>query len=133
MSEKLDLVRSIYAAWERGDFGSASWADADIELVFVDGPEPGSWVGVAQMAAVWRRVLSQFDGFRTEGARYRQLADGRVLALTRFHGRAKQSGFDLGRMPSEQAAIFDIRDGKVTGVELAWNADRVLADQGLDE
>lgn len=30
-SPNVELVRSVYAAWERGEFATATWAHAEIE------------------------------------------------------------------------------------------------------
>lgn len=49
MSGNLELVRSIYAALEGGDFSSPEWTDPEIEGVFADGPTAGGFTGVAAM------------------------------------------------------------------------------------
>ena len=46
MSANLELVRSIYADWERGDFSSTEWADAEIEWAFADESSTGVWTGL---------------------------------------------------------------------------------------
>ena len=50
VSANLDLVRSLYAARERGDWSSVEWAHPEIEYVLPDGPDPGHFKGIAEMA-----------------------------------------------------------------------------------
>ena len=130
MSANLDLVRSIYAKWERGDFSSAAWADRDIEYVSVDGPDPGSWKGLEGVAAVNRDFLSAWTDWRIVPESYRELDDMRVLVLTRRGGRGKRSGLGV----FEPAAnLLHVRDGKVTRLVFYWDRDRALADLGLEQ
>jgi ketosteroid isomerase-like protein len=130
-SANVDLVRSMYAAWERGDFSSVEWAHPEIEFVIVGGPSPGSWTGVAEMREAWRDWLSAWADYRVAADEYRELDDERVLVLVRFSGRGKTSGLELGEMTAKGAGLSHIRDGKVTRSVQYWDRDRALADLGL--
>jgi limonene-1,2-epoxide hydrolase len=132
MSENLDLVRSICAAWERGDFSSADWADPMIRYVWADGPTPSGSTGVSQMAAGWRAFLDNWMDLRIDVDEYRALADGRVLVLMQRTGRGKASGIELGQMQTHGAAVFGLHDRKVSTLVVYFDRDRALADLGLE-
>jgi ketosteroid isomerase-like protein len=131
-SENLQLVRSIYAAWERGDYRSAEWADPEIEYVIADGPAPGRWVGLTAMSERVRDALSAFADVRHEAEEFRELNDERVLVLHRRAGRGKTSGLDLSQMRSRGADVFHVRDGKVTRLVEYLDRERAFADLGLE-
>ena len=82
-SANVELVRSIYADWERGDYRSAEWADPRIEWVRRDGPEPGTWAGLAGMAGGFADWFSAWEDVRAEADEYRAIDDERVLVLGR--------------------------------------------------
>jgi ketosteroid isomerase-like protein len=129
MSENLDLVRSIYADWERGDFSSAAWADPEIEFRTVGGPDAVSATGLEGMMSAWRTFLGSWEGHHTEPANYREVGDGRVLVCGPVSTRGRGSGLDLR---SSVATLFEVRDAKVVRLVLYWDAERALADLGTD-
>ena len=133
-SASVELVRSIYAAWERGDFGhAAEWADPSIEYLIADGPDPGEWTGLGAAAAATRRLLSTWKDYRFEVDEYRVLDGERVLVLVIRRGRGGTSGLDLGQMQTEGAHVFHVRDGTVIRLVAYWDRDRALADLGLED
>jgi len=134
MSENLDLVRSILADWERGEFGrTAEWAHPEIEFVVADGPEPGRWFGLAGAEEGGRAILSPFENARIEAEEYRDLDGERILVLVRNSGRGRTSGMDIERTHVKAADLFHVRDGKVTRLAAYWDRECALADLGLKE
>ena len=130
-SANLDLVRSLFADWGRGDFSSTEWAHPEIEFVRADGPEPGSWSGLPGMAERYSRFMSTWEDWRIEAQDYRELDPERVLVRTHLSGRGKTSGLEVGQLRTETAARFHIRGGKVTRLVLFWDSERAFADLGL--
>lgn len=130
-SANVELVRSIYSAWERGDFSSSSWADVNIEFVRVDGPAPGTWSGSAEISGAVREMLSAWHDFRIVADAYHELDDDRVLVLVHARGRGKRSGIDFGPVGAGRANLFHVTRGKVTRLVTYYDRDRALAEFGV--
>jgi len=124
----LELVRSIYDAWTRGDYSSVGWADPDIEFSMVGSIDSQDVRGVAEMARAWGSFLSSWEGFAVECEEVLETEDGAVL--TRFRGTGKRSGVWLDEWKG--ANRFTIRDGKVVRLVLYEDRARALADCGVE-
>jgi hypothetical protein len=112
VSANLDLVRSIVADWERGDFRSGEWADPEIEFSVVDGAVGMS--GPGETAQFIRDIWSVWDDYRVMADEFRELDDERVLVLVHIAGVGRTSGVDIGRVHKGGANLFHLRNGKVT-------------------
>lgn len=114
MSANLDLVRSIYAAWDRGEFSHTEWADPKIEYVNPSGAiEPGTRHG---LTAFRRAVESVFDGWETWRMEPEQLEvfGEHVAVVVRYRARGRGSGVEV---EGRESALWTVRDGKVVRYE----------------
>jgi ketosteroid isomerase-like protein len=131
--ENVELVRSIYAEWQEGDYSSTEWQLPEIEFVMADGPNPGSWVGARGITQGWGDFLSVWHDFRHAADEYRDLDGERVLVFFHFTGRGKASGLDVDQMPNSAAGLFHVRDGRVTRIVLHFDRSAALEAVGLSE
>ena|SRR5215204_445131 len=113
--ENLELVRSLYAAWERGDWGPIEWAYPQIQWVSADGPSPGTWTGLESMAEGWRDWL-RLGG--TSASRSTSTARWTRSACCAGRGQRAGQGERLGTRADA---------GRKELVLLAWESRRLLA------
>jgi ketosteroid isomerase-like protein len=135
MSENLDLVRSIYADWERGDYSRVDWADPDIEFAWIDGLSPGRWSGLRGMSEGMREMLTAWKDHRVIAEEFTEVDAERVLVTVRAEARGRTSGIEAKDVLSTRrgADVFRIRSGQVTRIHAYWDRDHALADLGLEE
>jgi ketosteroid isomerase-like protein len=130
-SANLELVRSIYAAWERGDYRSVDWANPEMEYKLADGPSPGTWTGIEGMTEGFREVLTAWEDWGVVADDYLDLAGDRVLVSFHCTGRGKASGVDLAQLHVRGATLFVVGDGKITRIVQYFDRGHALADLGL--
>jgi ketosteroid isomerase-like protein len=124
-SINLELVKSISARWERGDYASTEWADEQIEFVIADGPEPARLRGRERMTASLTGFQDAWEEYRSRVEECRELDEERVLVLTYATGRGRTSGLQTAQ---ERANLFHLSGGRVTRVVAYWDRERALAE-----
>ena len=138
MSENLDLVRSIFASWERGDFEVRRVGGPRHSLVMADGPMPGSWTGLVQTwpwlcatCSCWTHGRT----YRVEADDFQELADSGSSSFLHARGRGKTSRLELEQTTGagRGANLFHVRNGSVRRLVVYFDSDRALADLGLAE
>ena len=131
-SANLELVRSLYADWARGDFSSTDWAHPEVEFVIADGPSPGIWRGLAGLAEGYGEWLAGWEDVQVTADRYYELDEERILVSVRGHGRGRTSGLTMGDLQAEGGAnLFHVSDGKVTRLVLSYDGRRAFAELGI--
>ena len=132
MSDNFELVRAIYAEWERGRYGWVDWAHPEIEYRIADGPDVGEWTGLAGMAEGWRSFLTAWDDARIDSWEGHELDDERVIVIFSRSGRGRASGLRLDETGTRGATLFHIHDGRVTRLVLYHEHRNALADLGVE-
>jgi ketosteroid isomerase-like protein len=127
-SSNLELVRSIYADWERGDFSRIDWADPEIEYAIADGPDPGTVRGLAAMTGRAREQLRPAKDLKLMPLEIRELDDERVLVLIGSSARGKSSGIEI---QFQQTHVLRVRDGKIAQITIHY--ERAPADMEVAE
>jgi ketosteroid isomerase-like protein len=131
VSANLDLVHSLYVAWEEGDYSSTEWAHLEIEFVVADGPDPGTWHGLRGLAEGMASFSRAWQWLRTVPEEFRELDEERVLVLVSYVGRGKASGVRLKEVEARAASIYHVHDRSVKRIVLYFDRNRALADLGL--
>jgi hypothetical protein len=113
------------------DFGTAKWADPEIEFVQVAGFDAGTWKGLAGMGEANREWLSTWEEFRVCADEFREIDAERVLVIFHRTGRGKTSGLEVGQIEAQGANLFHLGGGQVTRPVMYFDRDRAHADLGL--
>jgi ketosteroid isomerase-like protein len=125
--ENVEIVRSIYAAWAKGDFPSDEWADPNIEFGM---PSEAASCGVEAMGRSWADFLSSWEDVATVPEEFGAEGD-RVLALHEFRGQGRRSGIPAADFSG--ACVFTLKEGTVVRLILYTHRSEALEAVGLRE
>src|SRR5688572_4601533 len=110
--ENVQIVRSVFDEWAKGDFSTAAAFDPNVSVVWVDPmlTTRAETVGIADSTLSMREFLDVYEHVTATAERLIDAGD-RVVAVVEWRGRGKGSGVEFG---DRQGSVWRLIDGKVT-------------------
>jgi ketosteroid isomerase-like protein len=131
--ERLRLVRSAFAAWNRGDVAAfADHASEDVAWLEVDGRPEGEGAALHGRARLRRSLESLFEAwesYRLDVQRV-ELVDDRVVAVIREVARGRSSGVEIDSL---WGYVITVEDGRMVRVEAYRDHQAALDATGLTD
>jgi ketosteroid isomerase-like protein len=133
VSANLDLVRSIFADWERGSDITEAF-DPKVEFTRTGGGSDvlgyptesrgidGLWAALGAWTDEWSDVQAEAESFVE--------VEKRVLVLVRHRGVGKRSGV---KMDHVDGWVFSISEGRIVRWDAYWNPDDAKRAVGLEK
>ena len=122
----VELVREGYEYFRRTGKPPLHLFDTDI-LWRVDSlPEGQAVRGHDEVVELLSSLHEMFAGYYAEPEEYEDLGDGLVLAVVRQHGKAKESGVELGSL-GVFFHVWEVRGGKLVRHEAYFDKEKALA------
>jgi ketosteroid isomerase-like protein len=129
--ENVEVVRSLYAAWERGDFAAEMDSyDPAVELVIDYGPDRFTASGADEMRRVWREQLTLWESWSTGPIEQLIEHGDHVVVAHSLRARSKR-GISVDMQ--DAGAAFTFRDGRIVWVFATDQMRKALEAVGLRE
>jgi ketosteroid isomerase-like protein len=116
VQQNVEIVRAIYAAWDRGEVpGPADLLDDAIEYVNPpDALEPGTRRGLGEFSAAVGRVFEGWESWKMQPEEMTAVGD-EVAVRVSYRARGRASGVEV---EGRESALWTVKDGRA--VRYAW-------------
>ena len=129
--ENVEIVRRLYAEWEKGNFSPTEAFDPRVRVVWVDPmlAQRSETIGLRETTRNMRGFLDAYDRLTATAERIVDAGDS-VVVVDSWHGRGKASGVEFA---VRQGSVWTISDGKVTRLVNYRDPAEALKAAGVQE
>jgi ketosteroid isomerase-like protein len=132
--ENIELVTTVLAQWEQGNFWTPDAFDRAVQVRWMDpiiAPAGGETNGLEELARGMVEFLRQWEKGSGSATAERVVEAGEgVVSVETWRGRGKTSGVEVS---APQACIWSISNGKITRMVRYGDPAEALEAAGLSE